>query len=58
MGDPAAELPHGFKLLRGKQLLLNVLEFVLGLLPVRYVASDFRKPDEIASLIGDAIDDN
>jgi hypothetical protein len=35
-----------------------VLKFVLGLLPIRYVASDFREPDDIASLIGDAVDNN
>ncbi len=56
--NPPAELAHGFKLLRSGQLLLNALKFILGLLSLCYVASYFCKPDQFASLICDAIDDN
>jgi hypothetical protein len=56
--DPAAELAYRFELLRSGQLLLNALEFVLGLLSLRYVARDFCKPDQFAGLICDAIDND
>jgi hypothetical protein len=56
--DPAAELPNRFQLLRCGELLLNVLELVLGSLPVRNVARDFCKPDDVSGFVRDTIDDD
>ena len=51
MRNPSAELAYCFELLKICQLLVDALEFILGLLSLCYVASHFCKTDEFASLL-------